>query len=386
MRVAQKLYEGIDIGGETVASSPTCEPTACRWRRGDRLRAQPHRQRFRRPLPAGQAARLLDQGEERAGSPRGHPAHRRVAHAEKMRKYLPSDEFRLYELIWKRTMASQMESAELERTTVDILAKAGAARSSCAPPPGRALRRLPHALTPRTRTTTRRRTAAASRPCARATSDARAHRRHAAFHGAAAALHGSVTGEEDGGARHRPPLHLRPTLQVLRDREYVGWRRSASSPRTRAASSPRSSRASSRATSNSTSPRTSRTSSNRISNNEVEWKEVMRRFWEEFSAAIGGTKECAPPRCSTSWTNCSGRISSRRRRTAAMAAPARAAAAAAGPEALAHRPLHRCSNYPECRYTRPFGVPTPEGDGETPARSARTARACSARIPRPASP
>src|SRR6266850_738717 len=33
---------------------------------------------------------------------------------------------RLYELIWIRTIASQMESAELERTTVDIAAKAGA--------------------------------------------------------------------------------------------------------------------------------------------------------------------------------------------------------------------------------------------------------------------
>ncbi|MCK7475591.1 MAG: DNA topoisomerase [Rhodopseudomonas palustris] len=41
---------------------------------------------------------------------------------------------RLYELIWKRTIASQMEAAELERTTVDIDAKATRATSSCAPP------------------------------------------------------------------------------------------------------------------------------------------------------------------------------------------------------------------------------------------------------------
>src|SRR5262249_29576427 len=33
---------------------------------------------------------------------------------------------KLYELIWLRTIACQMESAELERTTVDIVAKAGA--------------------------------------------------------------------------------------------------------------------------------------------------------------------------------------------------------------------------------------------------------------------
>src|SRR5512144_1946517 len=43
-----------------------------------------------------------------------------------MRRKLDSDQARLYELIWTRTIASQMESAELERTTVDIEAKAGA--------------------------------------------------------------------------------------------------------------------------------------------------------------------------------------------------------------------------------------------------------------------
>ena len=42
-----------------------------------------------------------------------------------MRGRLDTDQARLYELIWKRTIASQMELAELERTTVDIAAKAG---------------------------------------------------------------------------------------------------------------------------------------------------------------------------------------------------------------------------------------------------------------------
>src|SRR5439155_1892964 len=36
---------------------------------------------------------------------------------------LDADQARLYELIWLRTVASQMESAELERTTADIAAK-----------------------------------------------------------------------------------------------------------------------------------------------------------------------------------------------------------------------------------------------------------------------
>jgi DNA topoisomerase I len=39
------------------------------------------------------------------------------------RRFLDADQAKLYELIWLRTVASQMESAELERTTVDINAQ-----------------------------------------------------------------------------------------------------------------------------------------------------------------------------------------------------------------------------------------------------------------------
>ena len=44
-----------------------------------------------------------------------------------MRKYLDADQARLYELIWKRAIASQMPPAEIERTTVEIEARNGAA-------------------------------------------------------------------------------------------------------------------------------------------------------------------------------------------------------------------------------------------------------------------
>ena len=40
-------------------------------------------------------------------------------------RHLEPEQAKLYELIWTRTIACQMESAELERTTVDILAAAG---------------------------------------------------------------------------------------------------------------------------------------------------------------------------------------------------------------------------------------------------------------------
>ncbi len=43
-------------------------------------------------------------------------------------RHLDGELAKLYELIWTRTIASQMESAELERTTVDILGEAGKRR------------------------------------------------------------------------------------------------------------------------------------------------------------------------------------------------------------------------------------------------------------------
>src|ERR1700688_4309353 len=46
---------------------------------------------------------------------------------EKVARYLQADEARLYELMWKRALASQMESAEQERTTISIASADGRA-------------------------------------------------------------------------------------------------------------------------------------------------------------------------------------------------------------------------------------------------------------------
>src|SRR5262249_21728081 len=90
---------------------------------GDHRRPSPDRLRLRPALPPLLAAPLPGQGEECAGRARGDPPepHRRPPET---RGFLDSDQARLYELIWQRMMASQMESAELERTTADITAKA----------------------------------------------------------------------------------------------------------------------------------------------------------------------------------------------------------------------------------------------------------------------
>src|SRR5690606_23819063 len=43
-----------------------------------------------------------------------------------VRRYLDADQARLYEIVWKRAIASQMNPAEIERTTVEIEAVDGA--------------------------------------------------------------------------------------------------------------------------------------------------------------------------------------------------------------------------------------------------------------------
>ena len=48
---------------------------------------------------------------------------------------LERDQARLYELIWKRAVASQMASAELEQTTADIDVQGRDGKAyGCAPP------------------------------------------------------------------------------------------------------------------------------------------------------------------------------------------------------------------------------------------------------------
>jgi DNA topoisomerase I len=127
MRVAQRLYEGIDIGGETVGlitymrtDGIDVAPEAIQA-----IRGMVGRQYGKDYLP--DAPRVYQQKSKTA-----QEAHEAVRPTDPNRlpsqvaKRLDRDQARLYELIWNRAVASQMQSAELERTTVDIEAKVGA--------------------------------------------------------------------------------------------------------------------------------------------------------------------------------------------------------------------------------------------------------------------
>jgi DNA topoisomerase I len=127
MRVAQRLYEGIDIGGETVGLI-TYMRTDGVYIDGSAvsgIRSQIASQYGKEYLP--EAPRAYQNKQKSAQE--AHEAVRPTDASRRPRdvaKYLDSDQARLYELVWLRAMASQMESAELERTTIEILAKVGA--------------------------------------------------------------------------------------------------------------------------------------------------------------------------------------------------------------------------------------------------------------------
>src|SRR6476661_6936898 len=126
MRLAQRLYEGVEIDGETTG--------LITYMRTDGIDLAPE------AIADIRAMLGKNYGKEYVpGSPREYhnksknaqEAHEAVRPTSASRtpaevaKYVDRDQARLYELIWNRAVASQMESAELERTTVDIVAKAG---------------------------------------------------------------------------------------------------------------------------------------------------------------------------------------------------------------------------------------------------------------------
>jgi DNA topoisomerase-1 len=121
MRIAQRLYEGVDIGGETVG--------LITYMRTDGVTLAPE--------AIGQTRRLIESRYGQSYLPdkprvytskakNAQEAHEAIRPTDLFRTpqdvaaHLDRDQLGLYELIWKRTVASQMESAVLDQVTVDI--------------------------------------------------------------------------------------------------------------------------------------------------------------------------------------------------------------------------------------------------------------------------
>jgi len=122
MQVAQRLYEGINIGGETVG--------LITYMRTDGV------QMANEAVTAARA--FIEQdfgGDYLPSSPRvykskaknAQEAHEAIRptdlfrRPEDVKSYLDAEQLKLYTLIWKRTLASQMESAVLDQVAVDIV-------------------------------------------------------------------------------------------------------------------------------------------------------------------------------------------------------------------------------------------------------------------------
>jgi DNA topoisomerase-1 len=126
MRIAQRLYEGIDIGGETTG--------LITYMRTDGVQIDGSAITQARKVIGedyGNAYVPEAPRQYQAKAKNAQEAHEAIRPTDlsrrpnEMRRRLDPEQAKLYELIWTRTIASQMESAELERTTVDITAKAG---------------------------------------------------------------------------------------------------------------------------------------------------------------------------------------------------------------------------------------------------------------------
>ena len=120
MRVAQRLYEGVDIGGETVG--------LITYMRTDGVDVAPEALAATRKLIGNRYSKrhLPDAPRVYKSKTRNaQEAHEAIRPADVDRlpeslSTLEPDMARLYDLIWKRMVASQMEAAEFERTTIDI--------------------------------------------------------------------------------------------------------------------------------------------------------------------------------------------------------------------------------------------------------------------------
>jgi DNA topoisomerase-1 len=124
MQIAQRLYEGIDIGGETVG--------VITYMRTDGVQMAAEAVSAIRDMIGKsygdsyvpKAPRIYKNKTKNA-----QEAHEAIRPTDILRKpddigqHLDRDQRRLYELIWRRAVASQMESAVLDQVAADIVSK-----------------------------------------------------------------------------------------------------------------------------------------------------------------------------------------------------------------------------------------------------------------------
>ena len=122
MRLAQQLYEGVDIGGETTGLITYMRTDGVQMAREAIAAIRDHvAASYGGELPAAGAARI-PRARSRTPRRRTRRSVRPTSRARPTasRASCRHDQRRLYELIWKRAVASQMQSAELDQVAVDV--------------------------------------------------------------------------------------------------------------------------------------------------------------------------------------------------------------------------------------------------------------------------
>ncbi len=126
MMIAQRLYEGIELGEEGLVGLIT-------YMRTDSTRVSPDaiaevREYVTKEYGANYVPESPNTYKEKKEAQAAHEAIRPTSamrHPDQIKQYLQEDEFKVYKLIWQRFVASQMNPAVFDQTTVDIDAKSG---------------------------------------------------------------------------------------------------------------------------------------------------------------------------------------------------------------------------------------------------------------------
>jgi DNA topoisomerase I len=372
MQLAQKLYEGADIDGETVGlitymrtDGADMAPEAITAARrvigkeyGDKYVPKVPRKylvKAKNAQEAHEAIRPTDLGRL--------PKH--------VMRSLDPDQARLYELIWTRTIASQMESAELERTTVDIVAKDGA-RTLDLRATGQVVRfdgflklyqegkddeddeeggRLPPM--------------AKGEPLGKDKIEASQHFTEPPPRFTEATLVKRM--EELGIGR---PSTYASTLAVLKDREYVRIEKKRLVPedKGRLVTAFLESFFTRYVGFDFTADLEEKL--DRVSNSEIDWKQVLRDFWIEFSGALAGTKDLRTTQVLDSLNEILGPHIFPAKEDGSN--PRACPSCGTGQLSLKLGKFGAfigCSNYPDCKFTRTLADTGAEAngiDGERP--------------------
>ena len=126
MRIAQKLYEGINVGSETTG--------LITYMRTDGVQLSSDAiQELRNEISNRHGKSYIPDNprvykSKAANAQEAHEAIRPTdisRDPESISGYLDAEQLKLYDLIWKRTISSQMQSAELDETSADISSKDG---------------------------------------------------------------------------------------------------------------------------------------------------------------------------------------------------------------------------------------------------------------------